>query len=109
METMTAVDAAAIRAQLAQLTAMLAGTVVAPAAPAKASYSVEEASGVLDRKPFTVREWCRLGQCNAYKLPGWKSGPHDRWRISAEEVGRIKEEGLLPANAERNRGKVGVR
>ena len=54
-------------------------------------YSVEEAASLLSRKPFTVREWARNNRINAEKLP------NNEWRISKQEITRIKEHGLLRA------------
>jgi hypothetical protein len=102
----TTEDIDALKRQIAQLAELVARAVVPTTAPARPeSYSVKGAAAALGRAPYTVGEWCRLGQCNAYKLRGWKAGKHDRWRISAAEVERIRDEGLLPVDAGRNKGR----
>ena len=61
----------------------------------RASYTVEEIAVMEGRAPYTVREWCRLGQLRAEKT-GTQSGPHARWTIPAAEYSRFQREGLLP-------------
>jgi hypothetical protein len=111
MSAATTEDIDALKGQIADLKELMAkvvagNTASAPARPT--SYSVKGAAAALGRAPYTVGEWCRLGQCHAYKLRGWKAGRHDRWRISAEEVDRIRAEGLLPVEPSRNAGKYGT-
>jgi hypothetical protein len=60
-------------------------------------YSVEEFARQVNRRPFTVREWCRLGRINASKSMT-QSGPTTQWVISHEELERFRREGLLPRN-----------
>ena len=62
--------------------------------PDREAYSTKEAAELLDRKPFTVREWCRLGRVNAFKIESGR-GQDDEWRISHEEIIRIRNEGLM--------------
>ncbi len=64
----------------------------------KESYSPAEVAEVLDKKPYTVREWCRLRRINAVKRPCGR-GASEEWEISHEEVERIKAHGLLPIPA----------
>ena len=64
-------------------------------------YSVEEVSKMLSRSCYTVREWCRHGQVNAVKKAE-RRGAGVLWNISAEEVARYRNEGLLPINPDRN-------
>jgi hypothetical protein len=61
----------------------------------RASYTVEEIAAMESRSPYTVREWCRLGQLRAEKT-ATQSGPHARWTIPAAEYSRFQREGLLP-------------
>ncbi|MBI3464957.1 MAG: helix-turn-helix domain-containing protein [Planctomycetes bacterium] len=62
---------------------------------AKQSYSTHEVARILGRRPFTVREWCRLGRVNA-RLALSGRGVDKEWRITHEELERIQNEGLLP-------------
>ena len=52
--------------------------------PQKESWSPEELAGVLKRKPFTVREWCRLG-----RIPAEKDKYSRLWRVSDKEAQRL--------------------
>lgn len=65
----------------------------------KESYSTHEVASILGRKPYTVREWCRLQRINAYKAMCGR-GCEEEWRVSHEELCRIQNEGLLPAKRE---------
>lgn len=61
----------------------------------KAAYSPAEAATILGKRPYTVREWCRLQRINATKRPVGR-GAAEEWEISLEEVERIQNHGLLP-------------
>jgi hypothetical protein len=61
----------------------------------KQHYSVEEFAREVNRRPFTVREWCRLGRLHATKS-NTQSGPTTLWVISHTELERFRREGLLP-------------
>jgi len=63
--------------------------------PSKESYSTQEIASILDRKPYTVREWCRLRRINAFKTMCGR-GCEEEWRVSHDELVRIQNEGLLP-------------
>jgi hypothetical protein len=67
----------------------------AQAQPARESYSSAETARLLGKRPFTVREWCRLGRIKAKKRP-CGSGASFAWEISASEIERIRNHGLLP-------------
>ena len=69
------------------------------AAPAVARewYDVEEAAKLLGKRPYTVREWCRHGRINARKRSERRGGA-ELWNISAAEIARIRDEGLLPVS-----------
>lgn len=54
-------------------------------------YSTEEVAALMDRAPWTVREWCRHGRVRAIKRRGT-----DRWVIAKEELDRLMNHGLLP-------------
>jgi len=62
---------------------------------AKEYYTTQEAAKILGRRPYTVREWCRLARVRAEKALSGR-GIDDEWRISHEEIVRIQNEGLLP-------------
>ena len=61
----------------------------------KDSYTTQEVAKILDKKPYTVREWCRLQRVNAFKAMCGR-GCEEEWRITHEELLRIQNEGLLP-------------
>ena len=81
---------AAIENTLAELHAMVANP-----EPQRDWYTVAEVAQKLSRADFTVREWARLGRIYASKRACGR-GPTQEWIISAEEVERIRNEGLLP-------------
>jgi hypothetical protein len=56
-------------------------------------YSTEEVAALMDRAPWTVREWCRHGRIRAKKRTGT-----DRWVVSRQELDRLMNDGLLPAS-----------
>lgn len=58
-------------------------------------YTVEEFARIVQREPFTCREWCRLGRIHA-KKKGSGRGKHAGWAIGHEELLRFEREGLLP-------------
>jgi hypothetical protein len=58
-------------------------------------YTTAEVARLLGRRPFTVREWCRLQRVHAQKSQGGR-GIDAEWRISHAELTRIQNEGLLP-------------
>ena len=58
-------------------------------------YSTSEIAKILGKSEYTVREWCRLGRIHASKRQ-YARGAYPEWRISHDELTRIKNEGLLP-------------
>lgn len=56
--------------------------------------STKEVAALLGREEDTVRRWCWLGRVRARKLEGGR-GNEGEWRISCEELERIRAEGLL--------------
>jgi hypothetical protein len=58
-------------------------------------YTTEEVGEILDRDPYTVREWARLGRIRAEKRAGGR-GRAKEWVVSHEELVRIQNHGLLP-------------
>jgi hypothetical protein len=58
-------------------------------------YTTDEAAEILEKAPFTVREWCRNGRVNAKKRECGR-GSEREWIISQGELRRIQNEGLLP-------------
>jgi hypothetical protein len=67
----------------------------------KESYTVEEFSEAVGRRPFTIREAARLGRIHARKAGG--RGEFGEWRISHEELIRFQNEGYLPDPRRRQR------
>lgn len=70
--------------------------------PEKDKYTVPEAAKILGKKPFTVREWCRLGRVKAEKAACGRSSEGE-WLISREEIVRVQNEGLEPEHTHKNR------
>lgn len=68
---------------------------VVQAPPLQSHYTPTEAARLLERRPYTVREWCRLKRIHATKRPTGR-GDSCEWEISHEEIERIKSHGLLP-------------
>lgn len=58
-------------------------------------YSTDELAAFLEKAPYTCREWARHGRINAKKRACGR-GRAKEWVVSADEVKRIQEEGLLP-------------
>jgi hypothetical protein len=58
-------------------------------------YTTAEAAEILDRRPFTVREWCRHERIVAIKRKCGR-GRTCEWMISNAEMTRIKNYGILP-------------
>ena len=52
-------------------------------------------AAIVERSPYSVREWCRLGRVRAEKRRCGR-GTSKEWMISHEELTRIRNEGLLP-------------
>ena len=67
-------------------------------------YTVEEAASLIGRRPYTVREWCREGRINATKRSE-KRGGAELWNISAAEITRYRDDGLLDLDPNRNAGR----
>jgi predicted site-specific integrase-resolvase len=67
----------------------------------RACYTVEEIADKLKRSSYTVREWCRQGRINATKRVERRGGA-ELWSISAAELNRYRNEGLLPPDPGRN-------
>ena len=61
----------------------------------KAAYSPAEVAVILNKRPYTVREWCRHGRIKAHKRP-WGRGNEGEWEITHQELERIRNHGLLP-------------
>ena len=74
---------------------------VSPKEPERTRYSIEEAAKLVGKSEFTVRQWANLGRINAEKCAD-RRGASALWRISAAEIRRYQEEGLLPLNPSRN-------
>jgi hypothetical protein len=68
---------------------------MAKAQVVKHYYTIEDVAAMLEKAPFTVREWARLGRIRASKaLTG--RGHSKEWRIAKTEIDRVRAQGLLP-------------
>ena len=90
----------ALLAELAQIKITLAALLhlVEGQRTRKDWYTTEEVGEILDRDPYTVREWARLGRIRAEKRPCGR-GRAKEWVISHEELERIRNHGLLPTRS----------
>lgn len=100
---MTAVTDPDVATQLAEMREMLLQiqNLLAHPKEAREWYTVEEVASLVAKTPYTVREWCRMGRINARKRSERRGGA-ELWSISAAELTRIKDEGLLPFDPARN-------
>ena len=71
----------------------------------RTSFTTKEVAKMMGKANYTVREWCRLGQIEAYK--SGRCGHSEIWRISTKELGRFQDEGLLPIDLYRNKTSKG--
>lgn len=90
-------DAAELNVRLVGMESMLAEIhqMLANRQVEKDWYTVRELAEILDRSDFTIREHCRLGRIFAEKRACGR-GNSKEWIVSAEELRRIQNEGLLP-------------
>ncbi|MHC5540892.1 helix-turn-helix domain-containing protein [Singulisphaera rosea] len=58
-------------------------------------YTTAEVGEILDRDPYTVREWARLGRIRAEKRSCGR-GRTKEWVVPRQELERIRNHGLLP-------------
>jgi hypothetical protein len=72
---------------------------------AKEFYSVEDVAKIMDRSEYCVREWCRGNRIHATKA-GYGRGRSFEWRISHEELCRLRSEGLLPLPSTNGAGRT---
>jgi len=63
--------------------------------PQKEWYTPADAAQILGRAAYTIREWARHGRIRASKRRCGR-GTAKEWMISADELRRIQNEGLLP-------------
>ena len=61
----------------------------------KEYYSTAEVAEMLGKRPYTVREWCRLRRIDARKRDVGR-GDAEEWDISHEELERYRNHGLRP-------------
>lgn len=57
-------------------------------------YTTDEVATIVDKAPFTVREWCRHGRVKAAKRACGR-GKSREWIISRDELMRLQTDGLL--------------
>ena len=79
------------------LTALDSLLSAAPPLPKQQWFSTAEFGELVDRSAYSVREWARLGRIHARKRPTGR-GRRCEWEISAEELLRYRNHGLLPDN-----------
>jgi excisionase family DNA binding protein len=90
-----------VEAQLAELRSMLieikAAILAIQGNPGndRIAYTVQEAADLLGKGTYTVRQWCLEGRINATKRAERRGGT-EVWNISAVEIDRYRNEGLLP-------------
>jgi len=65
------------------------------ARPDKEFYTVAEFAKLVDRAPYTVRDWACAGRIRAEKTHGGR-GRKAEWRFRLAEFQRYQAEGLLP-------------
>lgn len=68
----------------------------------KEYYTTQEVAEKVDRKLYTVRQWCNNGRIAAKKKACGR-GKLSEWMISHAEITRFQNEGLLPPDQGRNR------
>jgi len=86
-----------IEEQLFDLHSAIAHNSISPTPmhPCKEWYTPTEVADLLGKRPYTIREHCRLQRINARKRPTGR-GEASEWEISADEIERYKNHGLLP-------------
>jgi hypothetical protein len=98
----------ALRAETAKLGERLAGieklldelrAAHVSASPAKAYCTTVEAAKLLGKRPYTVREWRRLGRVRGEQA-AFGRGLDEEWRISHDELARVQNEGMLRVKRE---------
>jgi hypothetical protein len=96
----------ALEARLSGIELMLAQIYESLSAPkpAREWYTVEVVARMLTKTAYTVREWCSQGRINAMKRPERRGGA-ELWNISAAEITRYQDEGLLRVDTHRNTGR----
>lgn len=62
---------------------------------AKDWYSTADAATRLAKSEYTVREWCRCGQCRADKRKCYRGGKR-QWMLPHEELLRLESDGPSP-------------
>jgi hypothetical protein len=59
-------------------------------------YEIDEFARLVNKAPFTCREWARLGRIHAEKRQSGR-GPYPAWVVSHNELLRYRRDGLVPA------------
>ncbi len=65
------------------------------AQPEQEWYTVRELSRIIKLSPDTVRSHCRTGRIVAQRTKSGR-GNKPEYRVSAQELNRLRQEGLLP-------------
>jgi hypothetical protein len=80
-----------IEAHLALCLQMLRGNAT------QSHYTIDEFAAIVNKAPFTCREWARLGRIRATKRHSGR-GRYKEWAVTHEELERYRQHGLLPLN-----------
>ncbi len=70
-------------------------------------FTVGEFAKLVNRRPYTVRQWANEGRIHARKSRTRTGGAFE-WVISREELDRLRREGLLPPDPTRNTDQPGA-
>lgn len=70
-------------------------------------FTVGEFAKLVNRRPYTVRQWANEGRIHASKSRTRTGGAFE-WVISRQELDRLRQEGLLPPDPTRNSAQPGL-
>lgn len=84
-----------LQSSLQQINDRLACLSIATQAESKQWYTPSEVAELVGKKVYTVREWCRYRRIDARKRCIGR-GAAEEWEVSADEIERYRNHGLLP-------------